>query len=147
MPSNNGMTTLVGFYATVIFLKDGDLAIVANHNLMKEWAEYSLFSSKHRPGEANPRELKLGTTGSFLSLESLLEDLREQNLLTVLSDHDLSDIGALTSGPVIAVDIERDDDYKITKIGKTWWFSQYQVECEIETLIEHGIVVIPKAPS
>lgn len=132
---------LIGFYATVVFLKDGDLAIVANHNLMQEWAEFT-----HKK-EARPRDLKLGTTGSFLALDSLLEDLYEQGLITVLSDHDLSDLGALTSGPVLAIDLERNEDGTLIGIGETWWFERYQVEDEIETLIKTGVVIIPKTPS
>lgn len=140
------MTTLVGFYATVVFLEDGDLAIIANHNLIEEWSEKTLYSGK-RIEKDHPRDLTLKTNLRKLTLDSLLEDLREQDLITVLSEHDLADIGALTSGPVLALDIERDDDGKIVKMGKTWWFERYQVEDEIETLITHGIVVIPKAPS
>lgn len=155
MTSTGGMKAVAGYYATALFLENGDLAIIASHDLMQLWATFKRtgeqpFGSKSLPPEERcARNLRLTQRG-FLTLGNILYDLGSaegnRGYIEVLSEQDTADIGALTSGPILAVDVERNDDCKIAKIGKTWWFERYQVEDEVETLLEEGLVVIPKSP-
>ena len=47
------------------------------------------------------------------------------------------EIGALTPAPILADDVQRDEQGKFTKVGKVYWYPDYQVRDEIEELRQH----------
>jgi hypothetical protein len=57
------------------------------------------------------------------------------------------EIGALTSSPIIGLNIDRDDEGKIIPdaSNKFWWFPEYQVIDEFEKLLNDGKVVLSAA--
>jgi hypothetical protein len=77
---------------------------------------------------------------SFPDIESrVFEELHLQEVRP-------EEIGALTSAPIVTDDVDRDDDGKLTRIGRVWWFPNYQVECLTETLQQRGTVRLTFAP-
>lgn len=158
MTKTISISAMVGYYASVLYLPNGDLAIVAGHNLMQEWENFQQTGKNlNQIGKAvpederTPRQMPLSAlTSGCLTVLGLLYDIDEIGRMAggiqVLSDHDLADIGALTSAPVLALGVERDDDYKVTNVTDTWWFPNYQVEDELETLLTKGVVVFTRAP-
>lgn len=86
-------------------------------------------------------------------LSDLLEDQIANSDLEMLSDVDAADIGALTSSPLLAYGVQRAEKYKpananesevlegqILKLDRVYWFPNYQVESELETLLRAGKV-------
>jgi hypothetical protein len=51
------------------------------------------------------------------------------------------EIGALTAAPILSDDVERDDEGKIVKAGKVYWYPQYEVFDPLEQLIQTGSVI------
>ena len=116
------------------------------HGLAAVCAEYST-------GYQLPQGEILFRTDHRSILSDLLEDHKANGGPELLSEVDHADIGALTSAPVIAYDVERDFSDKaenigaLTNIGAVYWFERYQVESELETLLRQGFVDFPRAPS
>jgi hypothetical protein len=50
------------------------------------------------------------------------------------------DLGALTSGPILSRDIERDLDGTIVTAGRVYWYPDFAVLDEIEELYRHGFL-------
>src|SRR5260221_8843452 len=50
------------------------------------------------------------------------------------------DIGALTSSPILSDDFDRDDYGNVTRVGRVYWNPRYQVEDDIQTLVENGTI-------
>ena len=78
-------------------------------------------------------------------LWALLQDFIEVGDLEIFSDQDLADVGALTSAPVIGFGVSRDDDSRLTDVEDVYWFPNYQVESELDTLLQDGEVVFDKS--
>ena len=78
---------------------------------------------------------------------AILQDLLEDHLANGWEFVPPEDIGALTSAPILSDSAQRDDNDKLTAIGDCWWFPNYQVESELETLLEKGHVDFDLAPS
>jgi len=51
------------------------------------------------------------------------------------------ELGNLSNAPMIAEDSTIDNDGNIVLCGKVWYWPNYMVECEIETLLKNGEVV------
>lgn len=51
------------------------------------------------------------------------------------------EVGALTSSLILSENTERDDQNGLVQVGRVFWFPNYQVESEVETLLEKGKVV------
>lgn len=49
-------------------------------------------------------------------------------------------LGQLTECPIIAEDLTIEDDGSNTLNGKAWYFGNYMVENEIETILENGFI-------
>lgn len=62
----------------------------------------------------------------------------------LLSDDEKSQLGHLTEAPMIGYDVEVDDDCVMTGEGDFWYFPNYMIENEIETLFETGQVIFKK---
>jgi len=65
----------------------------------------------------------------------------------LLNSHteDYVKLGALTSAPIIAYDVVRNEDYKLVTVGRVFWFPQYAVESELEILLRDGTVIFEEA--
>jgi hypothetical protein len=50
------------------------------------------------------------------------------------------EIGALTSAPILANDLERNEDGELVRCGRVYWFPNYQIESPVQTLFEAGTV-------
>jgi hypothetical protein len=79
--------------------------------------------------------------------DSILADLLEDHLCNGWEIVPPEDIAALTSAPILSDSTQRNDQGKLTKIGDCYWFPQYEVESEIETMLEKGFVDFDLAPS
>jgi hypothetical protein len=149
------MKAVAGVYITLVYLPDGDLMLLASRDLLEEWRKFKDEGKRAHETKIVPENertyrnlrLKHGRGNKYCDLDVLLADLREGEYVEVLSEHDVAHLGHLTSGPIIAEmdEIERDDDYQITSIGRCWWHANYAVECEIEQLLTKGFWIIPKA--
>lgn len=152
-------TALVGYYASVMVMPNGDLAIIASHNLMDEWQEFKrsgrVFDGPKSvclpEDQRTPRNLKLGAPARKLEIDSLLYDLCDQTggmgepPLYALTEWDVAAMANLTSAPMLAMGpVERNEEGHISTVGKLWAFMDYQVEDELETLLEQGVVIFPK---
>jgi hypothetical protein len=58
---------------------------------------------------------------------------------------DYGRIGALTDSPIIGWKVVRNVQGEISYIGGAYWFPQYQVESELETLLKTGSIAFDKA--
>lgn len=54
-------------------------------------------------------------------------------------------LGALTAAPIIAYDVDRNDQGDLVSVGRVFWFPNYMVEGELDTLFETGEVVFQEA--
>lgn len=79
--------------------------------------------------------------GTLCTLQDLLEDWLGNGWSFVAPQ----DIGALTDAPILSPDVEQDDHGNVVKVGKVYWFPNYAVECELNTLLEKGEVFFPLA--
>lgn len=77
--------------------------------------------------------------------DSILYDLLEDWLCNGWEWLAPEEIGALTSAPILSDEVERDDFGKIVKLGRVYWFPNYAVECELETMLAEGEVFFPAA--
>ena len=70
-------------------------------------------------------------------------------LCTLLEDHLCNgwemvppeDIGALTAAPILSDDILRDEEGRVTEVGRVYWYPNYAVRDEIEELRAHLTLV------
>ncbi len=111
--------TCKGYYVNMEVLENGDLIMFPTPEAIEE-KEY------------------------FLSLPSMsaLYELLEDFLCNGWGIISPEDIGALTDAPIITNEIDRDDDGHIIHLGDTWWFPNYQIENEIELLLNGKVVFI-----
>ena len=72
--------------------------------------------------------------------DSILYDLLEDHLANDWEMVPPEDIGALTSAPILSDSAQRDDQGKLTAIGDVYWFPNYAVKCELETMLKNGFV-------
>ena len=79
--------------------------------------------------------------------DSILADLLEDHLANGWEIVPPEDIAALTSAPILSDSAQRDDQGKLTGIGDCWWFQNYQIESELETMLDKGFVDFDLAPS
>ncbi len=52
------------------------------------------------------------------------------------------EIGALTDGIILSNEVDRDDYGKILKLGKVYWYPNYQIRSEIDDLWETGECIL-----
>lgn len=57
------------------------------------------------------------------------------------------EIGALTDAPILSDSADRDEQGRLTKIGKVYWFPNYQIESAVQTLYDTGTVTFAGVPS
>jgi hypothetical protein len=77
----------------------------------------------------------------------LMEDIGSNSEYEVLNPEsgDYAAIGALTSAPIIAWVVDRDDDGTLTLVEHVWWFPNYQVQDWVQELFETGFVIFSSA--
>lgn len=89
---------------------------------------------------------------------TILKALLCNSDLELLSDVDAADVGARTSSPLLAFGVERAERYQaataetgeilegqLLKVDRVYWFPNYAVESELETLLRQGFVEFDKA--
>jgi len=98
--------------------------------------------------------LNLILIGNHLELSPTAEGMHAANLLRtqmgtdaalqeLLQDHlengweflEPTEIGAMTEAPIISQDVLRNEQGDIVLVGQVFWFSNYQVEDPLETLV------------
>ena len=139
------MRNITGFYLTLRIIDEG-LVITFTPNDEFE-ADQALASSV---GWKYLNENRLGD--SWLQAHDqlwaeLMEDINGEGSFEMLDPigTDYSDIGALTSSPIIALDVERDEEGNILNTGAVFYFPNYMIENELLTLMESGRLVFRKA--
>lgn len=55
------------------------------------------------------------------------------------------EIGALTNAPILSNEVKRDDNGEITEIGKIYWFADYQMINEVESLLFNDFLIFDHA--
>lgn len=111
-----------GYYVNLQTLNNGDLEITPTAQAVEEAERFLQLA----PNDA---------------LYELLEDYLCNGWAFVPPEK----IGALTDSPILTDEIAYGDSGSIEYIGSVWWFPQYQVENEIETLLKKGKVVFSLA--
>lgn len=74
----------------------------------------------------------------------LLEDIAGNSTYRMIEPHE---IGALTDAPIIGYEVGFDDDGKIEENEDTryWWFTNYMVEDEFQSLLDDGEIIFTAA--
>lgn len=135
-----------------IELTDEGRADVLNY-INNPCAECGVVASRHNFHESNVegghREYQLPDEELLYRVPQIqvLAELMEDHLGNGWEMPDAGEIGALTSSPLIAWDVSRDDEGNIDDIGALYWFPNYQIESELETLIRRGFVEFTRAPT
>jgi hypothetical protein len=114
--------------------------------LEPEGREYLESEIESKPGPDDDDKFYQWKRGTNFILWELLEPVicnSDWELLNPNSE-DYVAIGALTDAPVLAEWVERNDDGDLTNIGDVYWFPNYMVESELETMMETGEVVFEK---
>src|SRR5208283_5888464 len=93
-----------------------------------------------RAGREFLREQRDGT-GWKLGTDAIFSELIEWHLCNGWEFVAPEEIGALTAAPILSDSAMRNDKGELTAIDKVFWFPNYQVESEIETLLEKGRVL------
>jgi hypothetical protein len=78
--------------------------------------------------------------------DTILAAMIEDHLGNGWTMPDAAQIGALTSSPILAYDCAFNDEGEITKAEAVYWFPNYQVESELETMLRQGFVRFEQAP-
>jgi len=108
--------------------------------------------------KASNGTLKTSLTGDGRHALGRFEQIRDQHGIDaafreLLEDHLCNgweeilpeEIGALTSAMLLSDDVQRDDDGRITRIGRIYFNPGYQVMGEIRELRERSCVVLGSA--
>lgn len=126
-----------GNYLNLNELPNGNLKLTLTAD-GKEFLESDIFDMDAWQNEG---ELHFNTRTHSLLL-AMLEDIGCNSEIELLHP-DTSDylkIGALTSAPIIAADVERNNEGELLSVGKVFWFPNYAIESELETLLTKGFV-------
>lgn len=75
------------------------------------------------------------------SLEDALEPLTNNGWEWVTP----AEVGALTSAPIIARDVERDVDGQLVSVGRMYWYPAYAVNDPLDDLVQDGVLVLSAA--
>jgi len=107
-----------GFYVDLRKTAGGDLEIVLNRKGRRHFSEI--------------REQR-DAFGINAALYALLED----HLCCGWEMVPPEDIGALTAAPILTDDISRDDEGRVTDVGRVFWYPDYAVRDEINEIREN----------
>jgi hypothetical protein len=77
-------------------------------------------------------------------LALLLNDLKPFGF-EILGLYDYAAIGALTDAPIIAMGVNRDRAGELQTASRLWWFPNYQIDSELEQLLQTGLVKFDSA--
>jgi hypothetical protein len=111
-----------GFYVDLRKTDDGNLSIALTRNGRRELATIVEERDAH---------------GIHAALVALLED----HLCNGWEMVPPEDIGALTAAPILSDDILRDEEGRVTEVGRVFWYPDYAVRDEIEELRRDLVLV------
>ena len=77
-----------------------------------------------------------------LGIDAAIREILEDHLCNGWEEVFPEEIGALTSAMLLSDDVERDDDGRITGVGRVYWNPYYQVTDEMRELRERSYVVL-----
>ncbi len=76
--------------------------------------------------------------------EDLFEDVKGNSSLDFIRPEE---IGALTSAPIIGLEVDRGENGdEIKETGRVFWHERYALELAIEVMLEKGGIVLPASP-
>lgn len=52
--------------------------------------------------------------------------------------------GALTDAPLLSDQVETDDEGTVTRVGRLFWWPQYEVKDALETLLQEGEIIFER---
>ena len=78
-------------------------------------------------------------------IDAAIRELLEDHLCSGWEEILPEEIGALTSAILLSDDVQRDDDGRITRIGRIYFNPNYQVKDEIRELRERSCVIFDGA--
>jgi len=93
-----------------------------------------------KAGRKFMREQRSGT-GWKLGTDAIFSELIEWQTCNGWEFIAPEEIAALTSSPILSDSAKRNDKGELTALEKVFWFPNYQVESEIEILLEKGFVL------
>jgi hypothetical protein len=111
-----------GFYVDLRKTGRGDLEILLNETGQKSFEEIQGIRDRY---------------GIHAALDALLEDHLQTGWEIVPPE----DICALTSAPILSDEIERDEEGRVTKAGRVYWYPDYAVRDEIQEIHEKLMLV------
>jgi len=97
--------------------------------------------------ELSPTPQAIAETEHFLGLPTMdaLYELLEDWLCNGWEIVPPERLGSLTAAPILTDEIIYGDMGSVEYIGQVWWFPNYQIENEVETLLTQGKVVFSLA--
>ena len=78
--------------------------------------------------------------GKNICSDAFMDDLFEHPLCNGWNRVKPEELAALTSSPIVTDDFQRDNHGKLVKVGRVYWFPNYQIESPVETLRDAGEV-------
>jgi len=133
-----------GRYITLNDLENGNLRLTLTDEGKAEMLENYVESVKGDENSIFPDEIVFNQDHRSI-LWDLLEDIICNSEMELLSENDYGKIGALTSAPIIAFNVQRDDNGELENVGRVFWFESYQIASELEELLTVGFVDFDKA--
>lgn len=140
-----------GAYLNLLLLENGNLRLELTQTGREFLTDHATIESRDVfAGNPYILESRIENVYEFnerhdVILYDLLDDFRADEI-ELLNEFDLAAIGALTSAPVIAFDVERDDHCELTNCGQVFYFEPYAVRSELAELLENGFVEFDRAP-
>lgn len=77
----------------------------------------------------------------YQDLMDIIEYWNTDDEYEVLPEYDYEHIGALTSAPIIAYQVDRDDQGNWQDVQKVWWYPGYELSDAVEELFKNGFVI------
>ena len=115
-----------GTYVDLQKAPNGKLKISLTHDGRHALAEFEQIRDQH-------------------GIDAAIRELLEDHLCSSWEEILPEEIGALTSAMLLSDDVQRDDDGRITRIGRIYFNPNYQVKDEIRELRERSCVIFDGA--
>lgn len=137
---------ITGEYVELFETKDKNLEVRLTDEGKQYLSEVAKFGMEKRSNMFGtlPDVQTVEFSESYQTIWSeLFEDIHCNSTIQIFPENQSSYFG-LTTAPIIAFDVEMDDEGEIVESGNFYWFPNYQIESELETLLSEGTVLFIK---
>ncbi len=123
-------------------LSDGNLEIKIDGSIRDQKTGKWKFSiAEWNKVKVDIADIHKNTRGGYNDLWDILEWYFCNDEYEAFPETDYIKIGALTSAPIIAYQVDRDDNGDLQNVQKVWWYPWYETKDPVEELIKHGKVI------